>query len=373
MIRFFLFVLALAAGTAAIWVYLQQPAPDAPAPEPDAFAPAAEPEVLSVPEPKRVVVLGARSGLVEGQEVTESDLAWIDWPEDNILSQFIMQEIEPDAPERLGGRVARIDMPEGEPVNRSGFTEATSGSISRSLAPGMRALAVRVNLETAAGGFVLPNDRVDVINTYVPSGFNQAISTLVVSNVRVLALDQITQSGPGESLMVDRTATLELDRLGVEAVTAAQQTGTLTLALRSAADADEPVQVPPTISQVLAPGMRAMTIPNIEVAAGAFVMPNDRVDVLHSYVPSGESQAVSAVAVSNARVISIDQIMQADRESGVVVNRTVTLELDQQGAAALTSARVTGSLTLTLRSRADDDQPQSVPSPSVRIRRGGDN
>lgn len=372
MIRFFLFVLAFATGVMAIWLYFQQPEPIVSTPVSEVIEPAPVVEQQLFPATQLVSVLGTREGLVEGQQVAESDLAWIEWPEAHLLAQFIVQEDDPDAPARLSGRIATMDMPAGEPVPRGGFMEIVSRSIAQSLAPGMRALAVRVNLETAAGGFVLPNDRVDVINTYVPSGFNQAVSSLVASNVRVLALDQVTQPDGSESLIVERTATLELDRIGVEAVTAAQQIGALTLALRSAADADEQVYIPPTIAQVLAPGMRAMTIPNIEVAAGAFVMPNDRVDVLHSYVPAGESQAISSIAVANARVISIDQIMQAASDSGVTVNRTVTLEVDRQGAEALTAARVSGALTLTLRARADDNEPPSVPTPNVRIRRGGE-
>lgn len=371
MIRFALFVLAMAAGTAALWLYLQrEPAVTTPPPEE-----LVEPEEPAAPEPEpaQVSVLAARAPLVAGQQVSANDLEWIDWPAEYVLSGFIRQDDDPEAPATLGRRVASTDMAAGEPVRRDSFTEIAPRSISHGLAPGMRAVAVRVNVEAAAGGFVLPNDRVDVIHSYTPSGFTHAMSSVVVSNVRVLALDQITRTDSEEAILVDRTATLELDRRGVEAVTAAQQTGTLTLALRATADESEPSLAPTPISQTLGAGMRAITIPDIEVAAGVFIRPNDRVDVVHSVMPTGASRATSSVVISNARVIAIDQITQADADQRVELNRTVTLELDREGVEAISAARLDGNLTLTLRAEADQDEPPTATRPTVRIRRGGEN
>ncbi|MCC5986489.1 MAG: Flp pilus assembly protein CpaB [Pararhodobacter sp.] len=375
MIRFLLFMLAMAAGTAALWLYLQrepvtpsEPPANAVAPEtPDA------PEVTPEPELQNASVLAARVALVAGQQVSQNDLEWIDWPEEFVLSGFILRNDQPGAAATLNNRIATTDMAEGQPVLRNNFTEMATRSIAHNLAPGMRAVAVRVNVEAAAGGFVLPNDRVDVIHTYTPTGFARAMSSVVVSNVRVLALDQITQIDRDEAILVNRTATLELNQPGVEAVMAAQEAGTLTLALRSSADEAEVSLVPTPLSQTLATGMRAITIPDIEVAAGVFVRPNDRVDVVHSHLPTGAMQAASSIVVSNARVIAIDHITQPDSEQRVELSRTVTLELDRAGVEAISAARLSGNLTMTLRSEADQDEPPTATTPTVRIRRGGEN
>lgn len=372
MIRFLLFILAMAAGSAALWLYLQQEPPAPTEPPANAVVPET-PEVAPEPELPKVSVLAARVALVAGQQVSQDDLEWIDWPEEFVLSGFILRDDQPGAAAALNNRIATTDMAEGRPVLRSSFTEMSTRSIAHNLAPGMRAVAVRVNVEAAAGGFVLPNDRVDVIHTYTPTGFSRAMSSVVVSNVRVLALDQITEIDRDEAILVNRTATLELNQPGVEAVMAAQQTGSLTLALRATVDEGEVSHVPTPLSQTLAPGMRAITIPDIEVAAGVFVRPNDRVDVVHSQVPAGASRAVSSIVVSNARVIAIDHITQPDSEQRVELSRTVTLELDRAGVEAISAARLSGDLTMTLRSEADQDEPPTATTPTVRIRRGGEN
>ena len=96
---------------------------------------------------------------------------------------------------------------------------------------------MRISAETGAGGFILPNDKVDVILTRKIAGTERQVADTVLSNVRVLAVDQtFKQDDKGEQVVVGKTATLELDLMQAEVVSMAEQTGQLSLALRSLAD-----------------------------------------------------------------------------------------------------------------------------------------
>jgi len=108
------------------------------------------------------------------------------------------------------------------------------------LTPGMRAISTQISPETGAGGFILPNDRVDVILTLrnqrdaakVGSG-----SETILRNVRVLAIDQSIEEKNGQKVVVGKTATLELLPGQAETLALSHELGTLTLSLRSMADA----------------------------------------------------------------------------------------------------------------------------------------
>jgi pilus assembly protein CpaB len=110
----------------------------------------------------------------------------------------------------------------------------------------MRAISTEISPETGAGGFILPNDRVDVILTRklknpdaVQSGGNDLIvSEIVLANIRVLAIDQAPKEKDGQTAVVGRTVTLELKPDQAAALSAARQSGSLSLALRSLGDAN---------------------------------------------------------------------------------------------------------------------------------------
>jgi pilus assembly protein CpaB len=100
-------------------------------------------------------------------------------------------------------------------------------------------MAVRISAESTAGGFILPNDRVDVLR----SDGKSMVSQTILSNVRVLAIDQVVddanKNDSSKANVIGKTATLELDPSQAEIITAAQAAGTLSLSLRSAADNDD--------------------------------------------------------------------------------------------------------------------------------------
>ena len=111
------------------------------------------------------------------------------------------------------------------------------------LPSGMRAISTQISPETSAGGFILPNDHVDVILTRrktdvdKASGGDTHSSEIILTNVRVLAIDQNVQEKDGQKVVIGKTATLELTPGQTETLAVSQQLGTLSLALRSITDA----------------------------------------------------------------------------------------------------------------------------------------
>ena len=111
------------------------------------------------------------------------------------------------------------------------------------LPTGMRAVSTDISPETGAGGFILPNDHVDVILTrrdrdaeQANGGVESHVSETILSNVRVLAIDQTVEEKNGQRVVVGKTATLELSPPLAEKLMLAHQLGTLSLALRSLVD-----------------------------------------------------------------------------------------------------------------------------------------
>src|SRR5437879_9011294 len=109
------------------------------------------------------------------------------------------------------------------------------------LPSGMRAISTEISPETGAGGFILPNDRVDVILSKREknpdrTGPDTVNSEIILTNVRVLAIDQAPKEKDGQNAVVGRTVTLELKPEQAETLARARQSGTLQLALRSIAD-----------------------------------------------------------------------------------------------------------------------------------------
>ena len=117
--------------------------------------------------------------------------------------------------------------------------------MSSILPKGSRAVATQIAADTAAGGFILPNDYVDVMRVSRDEeaskirGIEVFRSEIVISNVRVLAIGQNIQERNGERFITGQTATLELDPRQAEQIVLAQRVGVLSLALRSLLDASK--------------------------------------------------------------------------------------------------------------------------------------
>lgn len=186
------------------------------------------------------------SGDVPMGETLGSNIAWQPWPTDGINANFITKASDPEALGKLKDSVARMPMYAGEPLRRSKLVGEGQSFMSSILPAGSRAVATSIAADTSAGGFILPNDFVDVIMTRradATQGGSGFSTETILKNIRVLAIDQtIQEDEEGKKTRVGQTATLELTPQQAEIITVAQQMADrLTLALRSVKDAQEKV------------------------------------------------------------------------------------------------------------------------------------
>jgi pilus assembly protein CpaB len=224
-------VLTIAVGAGGIAAYLASGSDDKPLP--------AQPVV----QLQTVDVLVAKSDIGLGQTVTPEDMQWQTWPAATASNLFIRRNERPDATTQIGGSIARAPFIAGEPIRELKLVKANgSGFMAAILPTGMRAVSTEISPETGAGGFILPNDRVDVIlskrekNADKQGAPDVVNSEIILANVRVLAIDQAPKEKDGQNAVVGKTVTLELKPEQAETLARARQTGTLSLALRSIAD-----------------------------------------------------------------------------------------------------------------------------------------
>ncbi|MFC5385122.1 Flp pilus assembly protein CpaB [Aquamicrobium segne] len=172
-----------------------------------------------------------------------NNVQWVAWPTDTVNQNFITRDSEPDALAKLKGSVTRMPMYNGEPVRRIKLIDEGQSFMSSILPSGRRAVATSIAADTSAGGFILPNDSVDVIMTRrsESAGGSGFTTETILHNIRVLAIDQtIQEDEEGKKTRIGQTATLELTPQQAEIITVAQQMADrLTLALRSVKDTQE--------------------------------------------------------------------------------------------------------------------------------------
>jgi pilus assembly protein CpaB len=221
-------VLTIAIGAGGVAAYLASGMDQGPPP----------PAVVQLPT---VDVLIAKSDIGLGKTVTADDLQWQTWTATTASSSFIRRSERPDAVTQIVGSIVRAPFIGGEPIRELKLVKVPNGSgfMAAVLPSGMRAVSTEISAETGAGGFILPNDRIDVIlsKREKDSSSDVVNSEVILSNVRVLAIDQAPKEKDGQNSVVGKTATLELKPEQAEMLAKARQSGTLSLALRSIADA----------------------------------------------------------------------------------------------------------------------------------------
>jgi pilus assembly protein CpaB len=227
---------------------------------------------LAASKPVTRVVVAAHD-LQIGSRLSAQDLSWQPWPADAINAAFITDgqattpkpgepeiashtaQVAADAAKALAGAHSPMDALVGaivkepilanEPVtNLKLVRDGEGGYMAVMLHPGMRAIAVPASVTTAAGGFVLPGDRVDVLQArQVDMGGSTTrpvVAQTLLRNIRVLAIDQTPQPPKGGTTVVGAVATLEVRSEDTEVVTKARMQGDVILALRPFSDAGGP-------------------------------------------------------------------------------------------------------------------------------------
>ena len=202
-----------------------------------------ETPVAAPVKPDTIDILVARSDIAMGQTVSPGEIQWQPWPANAATGNFIRKSDRPAAIENLSGQIARVPFVAGEPIREAKLVNAKgSGFMAAILPQGMRAMSIQISPETGAGGFILPNDRVDVVLSRRGNGDKAAeanASETVLNNIRVLAIDQNIEDKNGQKVVIGKTATLELTPGQVETLSLSQQIGALSLSLRSITDASQ--------------------------------------------------------------------------------------------------------------------------------------
>jgi pilus assembly protein CpaB len=202
--------------------------------------PGAPPTVV---EEARTQVLVAIAPIGVGQRLSETNMAWQDWPANAVREDYIQKSALPEALTDMEGTVARFEIFEGDPIRQQKLVRSDQGYLSAVLDKGMRGISIPVSADSASGGFIVPNDHVDVLLT---RGGGQ--TETILTNVRVLAINtRLGETGTtgapedpnnprAEIFAGSAIATLELDPAQAETVINARSMGGLSLALRSIID-----------------------------------------------------------------------------------------------------------------------------------------
>lgn len=203
-------------------------------------------------------ILVALTDLPVGTLLTKGKAHWVPWPRSSLSRNYIVQKDDQTVKSALKDMVVRRPISDGDPINKTKlFKRGEAGFLSGALRPGMRAATVSVTAASAASGFILPGDYVDIILTHdtaqtvfcrgcvageivarkllakdAPLVMMRRLSENILSRVRVLALDQKLDDFDATAIMAKRV-TLEVTRKQAEMLATATAMGDLSLALRS--------------------------------------------------------------------------------------------------------------------------------------------
>lgn len=236
--RIVLLLVALVAGSLAAFLVTRGSRAPAPASQ----------VVTQVVEEAKTQILVAKTPIGVGERLSTERVEWQDWPQGALRPEYVTIAAMPDAPAQMTGAVARFEFFPGEPIREAKLVRADQGYLSAVLSPGKRGVSVSVTAASSAGGFVVPNDHVDVLLT-TSSAVGQR-SEVILSNVRVLAIGKRlgemgvsggdetgAEAGPNPTTFENATiATIELDPAQAETLVNASTRGQLSLTLRSVAD-----------------------------------------------------------------------------------------------------------------------------------------
>jgi pilus assembly protein CpaB len=220
------------------------------------------------PEKPMAQVLVAKRNLPVGTRLTQEDLGWQPWPLEALNPTLITDGSAPtggDTPKTIKaaveetaamaakatkdliapqnamlafvGAIVKDSIAIGEPLTAAKVIRAgDSNYMAVVVAPGMRAISIPISAETSVGGFILPGDRVDVIQSRAgPDGKSYETQTLM-RNVRILAIDQKSLADKGATAMVGAVAVLEIPAEDVDIISRGKMLGEMQLALRSYTD-----------------------------------------------------------------------------------------------------------------------------------------
>ena len=183
-------------------------------------------------------VMVANVALTPGQALAVEQIRWEKWPSSTVDPSFVTHAIAGNEAQFVKNTVVRAPILPGQPITTNALVHGDAkGFMAATLGDGMRAISIGISTDSSAGGFILPNDRVDVILTRKPEGSNgRGVARTILSNLRVLAVDQVYRQEKDTRTVIGKTATVEVTPEQAEVIAAASMSGMLSLALRPLTD-----------------------------------------------------------------------------------------------------------------------------------------
>ncbi|HGS5186825.1 TPA: Flp pilus assembly protein CpaB [Vibrio parahaemolyticus] len=181
--------------------------------------------------PVVVATMELEPGTILDEKHLTTKLMEVDWIDDETLK----------VPEQALGRIVANTIYAGELVNPNRLAQPGEGATLAALIPeNKRAVTIRVNDVIGVAGFLLPGNKVDVLNTVSYGKGKQATTLTVLKNINVLAVDQTAKTNDNKPVIV-RAVTLEVTPKEAEKLLSANSKGEIQLALRNPHEVDKPV------------------------------------------------------------------------------------------------------------------------------------
>ncbi len=143
----------------------------------------------------------------------------------------------------LDGKVTTVNVPAGQMLMAPMFAKAGESALAAAVSKDKRAVTVRVDDVVGVAGFLLPGNRVDVVATRKDDRTGVVTSETILSNVKVLAVDQSTSTNSNEPVVV-RAVTLEVTPSEGEVLLKGKAAGSIQLALRNPLDESDARRAP---------------------------------------------------------------------------------------------------------------------------------
>lgn len=241
------------------------------------------------PKTQAVFVLVYARDLPRGTLIDETGLRWQEQLATALPAGAITAgEQGSGMPAGLDGKLLRSDVLAGEVVRPETLVDGAASFMSLTLTPGMRAIGISVTPQKLAGGFILPEDRIDLIHTasgdFDGDGKASSFSQTILENIRVLAVgDKPTSrvtfqtvdeqaaaaSATSDITMKGETITLEMSDEEAGILFSAQASGQISLALRALED-HGPSRIGSTAGiEMPQPAANPAPVPSADVAGAA--------------------------------------------------------------------------------------------------------
>jgi len=181
----------------------------------------------------------------QGSVIGSDDLRYEKWPDQAITPRLIVRQPDSDPKAQYLGQVARRLLVEGEPLSAASlFRTDASGVMAGLLSPGLRAVSISITNSSAVSGFITPGDKVDIVlaadfqsameqdKKGTPGTIQRYAAETILTDVKVLAIDQQITRGHDGAAVPGKTATVEVTPKQAEILTAVGLLGNLQLVLR---------------------------------------------------------------------------------------------------------------------------------------------